>query len=224
VTVSRALPRVAAPRRVGERVAVVTVPRTAFELVETDPAVRAAAGAVAVQVGSALEMPVDALDALVPGLGARAESFFLAARALWAVLDERPLPAEAVLVRVPLLDLRQKDSRTVRVDLSAQYEAIEHVAALRPVLGLLDADPDWASLAGLGVLERSGDRAELIVEVRSPLWPLELGGAPCPGELRRCVRLEASHAAWRDRRVRRLVRVRLDALQAWPDPAPFRVA
>ena len=234
MTVSRNVPRLAAPRRVAARPQGVTVPRVAFDLVELDPTVRAAAGSVGVQVGAALELPVAALDSMVPGLGTRVEAFFLTARDLWAGLDVGglaasfspegtvALPEGTVLVRVPLIDVRQKDSRTVRVDLSAQFEALEHVPALRPALALLDTDPSWEALGSLGVLERDGDRSSLLLEVRSPLWPLELGAAPCPGELRRSVLLEASHAGWRDRRVRRLLRVRVDALQVWPDPSPFR--
>lgn len=235
MTVTRNVPRLAAPRRVDARSQGATVPRVAFDLVELDPAVRAAAGSTGVQVGAALELPVAALESLVPGLGARVEGFFLAARGLWAGLDigglassfspegTLALPEGAVLVRVPLIDVRQKDSRTVRVDLSGQLEALEHVPVLRPALGLLDSEPAWEALGSLGRLERDGDRSSLTVDVRSPLWPLELGAAPCPGELRRSVCLEASHAGWRDRRVRRLLRVRVDALQLWPDPSPFRV-
>lgn len=215
--------RVVAPRRVAHRSVGATVPRVAFDLVVLDPVLRAAAGSTGVQIGASLELPVASLDALADGLGARVEEYFLAARALWSTpFGHEPAPG-SVLVRVPLLDLRQKDSRTVRVDLTAQFEALEHVATLRCALGILDADPDWASLGSLGVLERDGDRSSLLVEARSPLWPLELGAAPCPGEVRRAVLLEASHAAWRDRRVRRLLRVRVDSLQVWPDPVPFRL-
>ena len=238
MTVSRNVPRLAAPRRVSARPSGVTVPRVAFDLVELDPTVRAAAGSVGVQVGAALELPVSALDALQQGLGERVEAFFLAARALWSDLDVATLaatlpsvsivevspvlPKGSVLVRVPLIDVRQKDSRTLRVDLAGQFAALEHVPVLRPALDILDTSPDWDALAGCGVLEREGDRSSLTLEVRSPLWPLELGAAPCPGELRRSVRLEVSHAGWRDRRVRRLLRVRVEALQVWPDPLPFR--
>lgn len=239
MTVSRHVPRLASPRRIDARPAGATVPRVAFDLVELDPKVRSLAGGVGVQVGAALELPVAALESLQTGLGARVEGFFLAARALWAGLDVADLaaslpvsplaetcpvlPAGSVLVRVPLLDVRQKDSRTLRVDLAGQFVALEHVPVLRPVLDLLDASPDWDALALLGVLERDGDRSALTLEARSPIWPLELGAAACPGELRRSVRIEASHAGWRDRRVRRLLRVSVDSLQVWPDPSPFRV-
>lgn len=214
--------RLASPRKVARRTGA-TVPRVAFDLLVEDPSLRAAAGSTGVQLGAALELSVDGLDGLLPGLGVGVEEYFVAARSLWAALsaNESP-PVTAVLVRVPLLDLRQKDSRSLRVDLSAQYEALEHVPAFEAALGLLDASPDWDALAAAGALSREGDRSSLALEVRSPVWPLELGSAPCPGEQARRVLLEASHAAWRDRRVRRLLRVRVDALQVWPDPAPFR--
>lgn len=214
--------RLASPRKVARRDGA-TVPRVAFDLLVDDPVLRAAAGSTGVQVGASLELSVPALDGLEPGLGGRVHGYFCAARSLWAALATDSDPGRAaVLVRVPMLDLRQKDSRTSRIDLTAQYEALGHVPPLVPALDLLDASPDWDELARLGDLVRDADRSTLMVGARSPVWPLELGAAPCPGELRREVLLEASHAAWRDRRVRRLVRVRVDAIEVWPDPADFR--
>lgn len=214
--------RLASPRKVARRYGA-TVPRVAFDLLVDDPVLRAAAGSTGVQVGASLELSVPALDGLEPGLGDRVHGYFCAARSLWAALSTDSDPGRAaVLVRVPMIDLRQKDSRTARVDLTAQYEALGHVPPLVPALDLLDASPDWDGLARIGDLVRDGDRSTLVVEARSPVWPLELGAAPCPGELRREVLLEASHAAWRDRRVRRLVRVCVAAIVVWPDPADFR--
>jgi hypothetical protein len=201
--------------------ATVTVPRTVVELLETNPARRAAAGSAFVQVGATLEADVDALDRVVPGLGSRCVDYVLAARDVWASRETGESLAGAVLVRVPLLDRRQIDSKAARVDLSTEFAAMEHIAALSPALRLLDTDPDWVSLAQVGQLDRHDDRCALTVEVSATQWPLELGGPVSPGELARVLRLEASHAAWRDRRVRRLVRVVVHALEVWPDPEAF---
>jgi hypothetical protein len=200
---------------------VVSVPRTVVELLEHDPARRAAAGSAFRQLGATLEADVGALDLVVPGLGTRCVDYLLAARDLWACREAGDPVEGAVLVRVPLVDRRQTDSKVARVDLGPLHAAMEHIPALVPALGLLDADPDWSTLAGVGTLERHDDRSTLTVELASAHWPLELGGPAAPGEVSRTVRLEASHAAWRDRRVRRLVRVVVHAREIWPDPNLF---
>jgi len=209
-------------RQYGSPLGTRTVPRVVLDLVEPDPAVRAAAGSAARQLGAALEFDVAVLDTVADGLGRRCEEFFRATRALWQVLDAGDPPVGAVRVRVPLLDVRQKDSKTARVDLSGQLTALERLPVTRPLLDLLESAPDWDALGRLGALERDGDRSALTVSLRAPLWPLELGGPASPGEVDRELRLEGSHAAWRDRRARRLVRVRVDASEIWPDPSPYR--
>lgn len=204
-----------------DAVDVVSVPRTVVELLEPDPGRRAAAGSAFRQLGATLEADVNALDHVVPGLGSRCIDYLLSTRDLWACREAGEPLEHAVVVRVPLVDRRQTDSKVARVDLGPLYAAMEHVPALVPALGLLDADPDWSALDRVGTLERHDDRSALTVELASAHWPLELGGPSSPGELVRTVRLEASHAAWRDRRVRRLVRVVVHAQEIWPDPALF---
>jgi hypothetical protein len=52
-------------------------------------------------------------------------------------------------------------------------------------------------------------------------WPTALGGPAAPNELHRHVKIVANHAKWRDRKVRRLVRVEVSCDEVWPDPACF---
>lgn len=199
-----------------------SVPRSVVDLVETDPARRAAAGSTFRQIGATLEADVSALNQVVPGLGERCSTYMVAARDLWGRRELGNTLKDAVLVRVPLLDRRQVDSKTARTDLGPLYEAMEHIPSLRAALGLLDSTPDWDALAAVGLLERDGDRSVLTLELPTQQWPLELGGPAAPGEVSRTLRLETSHATWRDRRVRRLVRVVVHALEIWPDPTTYR--
>lgn len=200
-----------------------SVPRSVVDLVETDPARRAAAGSAFRQMGATLEADVSALNKVVPGLGERCSMYMFAARNLWELYELGDTPKDAVLVRMPVLDRRQVDSKTARTDLGPLYDAMEHIPALRDALGLLDSAPEWDALAAMGLLERDGDRSVLTLELPTRQWPLELGGPPAPGEVSRTLRLETSHATWRDRRVRRLVRVVVYAIEVWPDPTAYRV-
>jgi hypothetical protein len=201
---------------------VVTIPLTVTDLLLDDADQRAAARAAAKPFGSSSEVPLTALDEIAPGLGEVAVEFFLAARALWASYDRGEKLGDAVIVRVPLLDLRQVDSKAARIDLVAQAQSLEDMPETRDAGSILDAKPRWSKLRTLGTLSRTKDRATLMFTVSSRRWPLELGGPGCPGELRREILLEVSHAAWRDRRSRRLVRFAACAVEVWPDPEPFR--
>ena len=200
----------------------VSVPLTVTDLLLDDADARAAARAASQPFGSGSEVPLDALDGIVPGLGDVAAEFFLAARAVWESYRCGEPVGDAVIVRVPLLDLRQVDSKAARVDLVAQAQALEDMPETREAGGILDAKPRWSKLRTLGTLSRTKDRATLVFATSSRRWPMELGGPGCPGELRREILLEVSHAAWRDRRSRRLIRFASCAVEVWPDPEPFR--
>ena len=202
--------------------AVDTVPLTVTDLLLDDQDQRAAARAAAQPFGSSSEVSLTALDAIQPGLGDVAAEFFLAARTVWESYRGGEPLGDAVIVRVPLLDLRQVDSKAARVDLVAQAQALEDLPETRDAGGLLDTKPRWSKLRTVGTLSRSKDRATLIFSTASRRWPMELGGPGCPGELRREILLEVSHAAWRDRRSRRLIRFASCAVEVWPDPEPFR--
>lgn len=211
----------AVPCRRSEVSAQVTVPLTVLDLLELDPVRYAAAGSALRQIGACLEVDVGALDLVADGLGERCTDFYLHARRLWESGVVSPGDG-AVHVRVPLVERRQSDSKAGRTDLSAELAAMERMPVLRTALGVLDAVPNWDVLSAIGEVSRADDRATLAMELQGTHWPLELGGPPAPGEVSRRLQLDVSYAAWRDRRVRRLLQLRVDSLELWPDPAPYR--
>lgn len=122
-----------------------------------------------------------------------------------------------VSLDVTLVDVRQSTSKEAPRDLSGELEALSAVQALRPLLLLLDASPPDA-VPGVRVDRTPAGLLRGSVRASSALWPAELGGPPSPREVSRLVRVTASHARWRDRRLRRLVRVEAVSRQAWPSP------
>lgn len=138
-------------------------------------------------------------------------------------------PGPWVVVRRTLVSVRQQDTKQHRVDLGGHLEAAADIPLLGEVLDLAcGADPDWDEVrhlgeaAGVAVLE---DGNETTVELSLPtatVWPELLGGVPTRGELSRTVTAVVNHAAWRDRRNRRLVQLEVVAEEMWPDPAPLR--
>lgn len=172
------------------------------------------------QLGKMLEVDLTAVALVDPGLGRRLNVYWAAASELWGRLSAGG-SVSGVAVRLPLTNARQTDSSASRSDLRGELTAAEHMSTLRPALTILDTEPDWDALSEIGTLERDGSHAALTVIVYGGLWPLCLGGPRRPGELYREVRIEANHAAWRDRRVRRLRSLSVNAVEIWPDPDGF---
>lgn len=201
-----------------------TVPFTVVDLLVEDATVRHQLRSQSVALGASSEIPVAALDAVTQGLGARALAFLAAAREVWDQHRAGRPVGDAVLVRVPLLDVRQVDSKAARSDLVGQCQALERMPETRDIAAILDARPRWSRLKEQGTLSRSKDRATFMFVAAADRWPMDLGGPACPGELRREILLEVSHASWRDRRSRRLVRFAAVAVEVWPDPERYRLA
>jgi hypothetical protein len=116
-----------------------------------------------------------------------------------------------------------KSSR--RGDLSAQLAAIGRHRELRDIVAaLLVADVDFGELASLGArVERDELVTRAFIGIEgNRLWEADLGGAPWPQEIEREFMIEANHAPWRDRQVRRLAEVRAFAIEMHTDPSPWQ--
>jgi hypothetical protein len=129
-------------------------------------------------------------------------------------------------VQVPLLNVTQQDNRSGRVDLADQLDALEG-SVLAPLVEVaLSADVDITALETLGaphqlVWHRGPDQRSVYQMTVTGVtdWDRALGGAAGPDEVARQLTITASHAAWRDRRVRRLVAVDVAAIVVVPTPA-----
>jgi hypothetical protein len=199
---------------------VVYVPELAATLLELSDTERRAAAQAAVKLGQMVELDVAALEDAQADLAERIRRYWAAARALWASLAAGQ-EVSGVAVAVALVRAQQADTAAGRSDLRDELLAIEHMSDLKLAATILDASPDWGKLSKLGSLDREGNRSTVTVSIQGGLWPLCLGGPRRPGELRREVHIEANHATWRDRRVRRLRSLAVDAIEIWPDPAGF---
>lgn len=183
---------------------------------------------VGVVVGTTVEADVEALELVQPGLGARAARYWQRCREFWDAYAAGATAGPAVVIERRLVTARQSDTRQGRVDLVAPLAALEAAPAIGAlVTELTGAAPDLTGLdqryAPLVVSHiATGDETVVTVEfpARQDFDPV-LGGPHARGELRRRFRLTVNHAKWRDRRVRRLVAVDIDAVELWPDPTSF---
>lgn len=132
---------------------------------------------------------------------------------------------DAVLVRRSLYSATQVDTASQRSDLNAELDWLQGNNLTRPlVTEALATAPDWERVRLLlspldGTIAQDG--AWTTLRFRLPTTALLPDGSSKPAwrhEQRRSVQLRISHAGWRDRRVRRLVEVHIEADELWPDP------
>lgn len=170
------------------------------------------------EYGDRIEVDLDALEADHPQLVAQIDHY------LGKVRQFRRHPAGAyVAVKVPLLEVQQQDNRQGRVDLTDQLDALERSVLATTVDTLLATTLDVDRLEIVGSAHKAHLQQDsrhrtvcqlTVTGVRD--WDRALGGAAGPDEVARILTLTASHATWRDRRVRRLAGVRVDAAVLLP--------
>jgi hypothetical protein len=173
------------------------------------------AGCCAVRLGERVEADVDAVrSAFGEEAAARVLTYWDAACALW-----RDGKGPAIVIARTLTRATQKDSKAGRLELSEELAALEQLrGGAEMVEALLAPSPDMDALS-MYAPGAEGNETHITITRRAADWPAVLGGAPTPAELRRHVRLTANHSKWRDRKVRRLVRVEVTAEEVWPDPS-----
>ncbi len=129
------------------------------------------------------------------------------------------------LVRRTVAEHTQRDDGNGRSDLSHIVEQAKGVSLLSWITdSLCGANPDYVDILRKASvwdaqLEQDGVRSVLTLDIPSAKgWPDVLGGSQGVRELKRRITIETNHAKWRDRRVRRLVRVLVESDELWADP------
>lgn len=165
---------------------------------------------------------------LAPDEAAALNRYWSSCQQLWqAARDGKPLAGSGwVMTRRRVLQGRQSTAKGAKVDLNAELAALENSPGIAQLISAAtDKEPNLADVRSLakaagGLVTEHPDRLELFVDLPvALLYPDALGGPAWPGEMRRSVHLELRHAAWRDRRVRRLAEVVVDVTEMWADPA-----
>ena len=191
-----------------------------------DPAVLNAVESCIVWRGERAYIDRDELGRVRPAaLGALADFIERSAEVLSGHRDGRGgLPF--TVAEVELVHAIQRDDKSGRVDLSDQLTDASAIPGLGVILEeATGASPSWERVVHLatgwgGRVEHEAQRTTLTLNVPNAKgWCESWGGNPESNELRRRVTIEFNHAAWRDRRVRRLQSVRVTADQLWADVA-----
>lgn len=191
-----------------------------------DDGERAAVGASYRRLGQTAELDLDLLSEQGYGeLAERLDAYRERCVAFWVNGGH----GEALHVRRPLTSRSQIDRRgEPRVDL------VDELVQLRALPGVGDfvdawlaAGPDTERIArAAGAAgahyEITDGRGTAEITVDGANWPAVLGGTASVGEVARVFLLEANWSAWRDRDVRRLTRVSVEAEEVWPAPTVVR--
>lgn len=179
-----------------------------------------------VALGNRRVLDLGAASTLDPGVRDLAAAYWAATLRFWERAERGDALGSLVVVTRTLHAAKQgAGSKGGRADLAAEADALAATGVLDDIADeLLSAAPDhdWLERApGVTALERDGNATALTVTCIAGDWPAVLGGAAGPGEISRTLTLAANHAAWRDRRVRRLCALTVTATEVWPDPVEW---
>lgn len=129
-----------------------------------------------------------------------------------------------MVVRRELSYDRESDEKGVRHDLASRMESAKSIPGMDHVLKvLLDKELSQESLLEAvspwrGDVVRCDPWTQVTLYIdNAEGWPIDWGGPCARNEMRRVVTLVSNHAAWRDRRGRRLVEVLVEADEIWAD-------
>lgn len=229
VTATAPVARPALVRPISERptaagtVAERTVPSLVLELV--DPSFQHW-DAVGVTLGNTIEVGIPELAIFSPELSERCNAYWAACRRFWDDIAAGSSRRDGVETRRVLAESRQTDSRQGRSDLTSELDAFSAGDFAGLVEQLTGTRVDWDALGANPFVEsvvRDGDSSTVTLMYSGRgSWDEVLGGGCSRAETGRRFVLGLSHAKWRDRRVRRVVSLSVEAVEIWPNPTPFR--
>ena len=183
---------------------------------------------VGISIGSNIEVDINSLETISPGLGLRALSYWERCYDFWDKYAAGLVAGHAIRVDRQLSYARQSDTKNGRVDLTSQLNALSELPLLGPLVSeLTGASPSLGDMSQrflplIVTIATTGDESVVLAEFPARQdFPNILGGPHSRGEVSRRFRITVNHAKWRDRRVRRLVAVEVEAIEIWPDPASF---
>lgn len=210
-----------------------TIPIAAASmLLAARPDLREALRSHGVAMGARAEVDLAAVERESPELAHALRTYQGQNKRTWARIAAGNFEdTEHVVTRRTLVERAQVTGKVGRADLGDILEdLLLSDAGLSQVLEeLLCAEPDEQLLTRTvrdaeGSITRS-DAGTWVVT--APLrgrsaWPESLGGVQQPTEIDRRVTMTARHAAWRDRRTRRLARASIEIDELWANPTAAR--
>ena len=161
-------------------------------------------------------------EAIAAEASVEAREYLRKTKRFYHLLERGIDPGEWIVLERDLVEVAQIPSGSNRRDLAAEMEALEAEAECRFIVEAATAaefEVEEVERRGGVVVEHGeeGSIVEIVVEGQRA-WPEPLGGAGLRGEIERRITLHVRRAPWRDRRVRRLAKLTVVAVEIHPDP------
>jgi hypothetical protein len=173
-----------------------------------------------------LTLDMRSLSAVQPGVAEQIRGFLASSRRLLRDHRDGVEGTAYAVVRRTLVAVAQSDTSLGRYDLTQQLSDSRLVPVLDEIVEQVCASaPDFPEVVRRAAAWKCSVSKEANLHVVSlevgaaKGWPDSWGGSFAENELRRVVTITVSHAAWRDRRARRLVSVTVERDELWADPA-----
>lgn len=206
-----------------------TVPAAAAAvLVAGDLGLRDALAGHLVLVGVRPEVDLDSLACDAPVLSDSLKSWWAATQDMWSLATEGEVAPGAGWVQTQrvLVSDRQSTAKGNKRDLVEAQAAIRDTVACPLLDAATEAEPDVATCkamaAGLGgsfdMDEAAGTALLRFRLLDAVSYPDALGGPVWATELSREVTVTLNYAAWRTRRLRRIVNVEVTVDELWAQP------
>jgi hypothetical protein len=198
-----------------------TIPSIALELLATTNDIDLK-DISCLEFGNTVEIDMHNLAINNPALAHQLETYYNSALTLWDNMSAG-LPYQGILVKVPLVDTIQKDSKEDSYQLTLELKDLDAMPATRNLTTLFQALPHPSNIPYLkdpATMTATTKKTlkTLNTKIYADTWPLSMGGPKRPGELYRELTLHANYSKWRDTRSRRFTRMIVTATEVWPDP------
>jgi len=202
-----------------------SLPLLVLELLEQGFAENPLYQGLAYQVGNGIEIETLGLSLVNPTLLSRALTYWAKVDDFFAAFsDESCQELPALDINRNILTKRQSDTINGKADLKEEYQALLAIPLWGKVVkDLLVANPDkdnlLLSVTSLGgKLDFADGEATLTFTLPARNdWSPALGSFHSRGEYKREFVVKIKYAKWRDRRVRRLYELTINAKEFWPE-------
>ena len=172
-----------------------------------------------------LALDIGALRAARPDTAAQLREFLADSRDVLRAHRDGVENAPYAVVRRTLVSVAQSDTSSGRHDLTQELRDARSIPVLGDLLEqICSSSPDFQDVIRRAAawkcsVSEDGNLSVVKLEIGAAKgWAETWGGSFAENELRRLVTITVSHAAWRDRRVRRLVSVVVERDEIWADP------
>lgn len=201
----------------------VTLPLPVLEIVAPGFSAEAKFQELGVEINGNLEVDMKALALLDLQLAQKAQSYWDSARSFYDALGAEAPNLRAIETEREILNVKQLDTVGARVDLKAEFTELIALPFYGDLVkSALKKEVDWTFLSGeIKALGGTIDQFETTTIITFTLpgrtnWSATLGGEYSRGEIKREFKVTINHAKWRDRKIRRLQALVINAIEIWP--------